>query len=140
MVRFSGLTLERAKDTEVLTVADPFKVRVVYHNNGILDDDMNITVQLYNAEDILVFTSGWRERGRKTGPVAQGDGNVWCAIPGDLLNVGDYRVVVNFFRASKMMFQVEDTIGFEVHDTKREAGRYGNKTGVFRPILEWGEN
>ena len=140
LVRLTGVSVERAKDTEVLTVNDAFKVRMSYHNSGIADDDMNIAVQLYNAEDILVFTSGWRESGRKTGPVPQGDGSVWCAIPGDLLNVGDYRIVVNFFRNSKLMFQAEDTIGFEIHDTKRDGAWYGRKAGVFRPVLQWGEN
>lgn len=138
LVRLTGVSVERAKDTEVLTVNDPFKVRVSYHNSGIADDDMNITVQLYNAEDILVFTSGWRQQGPVTGKVADGAGSVWCAVPGSLLNTGDYRIVVNFFRNSKLMFQVEDTIGFEVHDGKRDGAWFGRVGGVIRPMLQWG--
>ncbi len=138
LVRLTGVSVERAKDTEVLTVADPFRVRVHYHNLGITDDDLNITVQLYNAEDILVLTTGWRQHARTTGQVAEGAGSVWCAVPGNLLNNGDYRIVVNFFRDSRMMFQVEDTIGFEVHDTKRTGSWFGRMTGVVRPMLQWG--
>ncbi|HRH39891.1 MAG TPA: ABC transporter ATP-binding protein, partial [Flavobacteriales bacterium] len=41
LVHLTGVSVERTKDTEVLTVADPFKVRVSYHNSGITDDDMN---------------------------------------------------------------------------------------------------
>lgn len=140
LIRLTGVSVERTEGSGMLSVADAFRIRVRYHNTGIDDDDLNITVQLLNAEDILVLTSGWRERGRQTAPVAHGNGGVWCAIPGDLLNVGDYRIVVNFFRRSKLLFQVEDTIGFEVHDGKRTGSWYGRVPGVIHPHLSWGED
>jgi hypothetical protein len=140
LVRLTGVAVERGPDTDLLTVADTFRIRVHYHNVGITDDDMNISIHVYNGEDILVFTSGWREEGKTTGAVHMGEGSVWCEVPGNLLNVGDYRIVVNFFRNSKLLFQVEDTIGFEVQDTKREGSWYGRRSGVFRPRLRWGAN
>jgi lipopolysaccharide transport system ATP-binding protein len=140
LINLTGVSIERAKDSEVLTAADPFTIRISYHNHGITDDDLNITIKLYNAEDILVFTSGWRQQGRATGSVASGAGSVWCAVPAGLLNTGDYRVTVTFFRNSRVLFEVEDTIGFEVHEGKREGGWYGRVGGVVRPVLTWGEN
>ncbi|HMU13460.1 MAG: ABC transporter ATP-binding protein [Bacteroidetes bacterium] len=143
LVRLTGVSIEPDATTdgeELLDVNTSFKIRIHYHNSGITDDDMNVTIQLYNAEDIMVFTSGWRQFGPHTGRVASGAGSVWCAIPAQLLNTGNHRIVVNFFRNGKMMFQVEETIGFEVHEGERTGSWYGRLQGVVRPRLQWGTN
>ncbi len=137
LVRLTGVTLERGDVTEVLTTATALRVRIRYHNLAIADNDLNISIHLYNGEDILVFVSGWRAADPNS-PVASGPGSVWCDIPADLLSPGDYRVVVNFHRNAKVIFQVEETIAFELHDVKRNGAWFGKRRGVFSPQLVWG--
>ena len=58
-------------------------------------------------------------------------------MPGDLLNEGEYRVVVNFFRRGKLLLQKENTVTFEMHDLERQGSYFGVRKGVFRPRLAW---
>jgi lipopolysaccharide transport system ATP-binding protein len=138
LVRLTEITLDRGGSTEPLSVVDPFRILVHFRNSGITDNDLNISLHIYNGEDILAFTTSWHEGVPEGRAVPLGEQSVWCAVPADLLNSGDYRVVVNFFRAGKLLFQVEDTISFEVHDVEREGAWYGRRKGVFRPLLKWG--
>jgi hypothetical protein len=46
-------------------------------------------------------------------------------------------VVVNVFSQAQLLFRVEDTVAFEVHDIKRGGAWFGRKKGVFRPKLQW---
>ncbi len=139
LVRLTGVRLERRSGGGPLTTADPFRLHVKFTNKGVTDNDLNISLHVYNGEDVLAFTSSWRDGGGAERPVPLGEGSVWCEVPGDLLNTGEYRIVVNFFRNAKLHFQVEETIAFELHDVQREGAWYGRRKGVFRPKLSWGD-
>lgn len=138
LVRLTSMRIDRAEPTRPLGLKDTFRIAVCFNNAGITDNDLNISLHVYNGEDILAFTSSWHEGVRSERTIVPGDNTAWCEIPGDLLNEGDFRVVVNFFRNSKMLFSEEDTIAFEVHDVEREGAWYGRRKGVFRPQLTWG--
>ncbi len=138
LVRLTAMRIERSEPDRPLGLKDTFRIAVRFNNTGITDNDLNISLHVFNGEDILAFTSSWHEGVRGERTIAPGDNTAWCEVPGDLLNEGDFRVVVNFFRNSKMLFSEEDTIAFEVHDVEREGAWYGRRKGVFRPQLTWG--
>lgn len=138
LVRLSAVWIERIHGEGPITMADPFRIHIRFRNTGITDDDLNVSVHVYTGDDVLAFTSSWRNGGGAGQSVPPGMHTVWCSIPGDLLNTGEYRIVVNFFRRAKLLFQVEETIAFEVHDVVREGAWFGNRKGVFRPKLNWG--
>ncbi len=136
-VALTRVAIERRDANAPITWADPFRIRIGFHNTGIDDGDLNIGIHVYNEEDILAFASSWHEWSSELSHIPRGAGEVCCDLPGELLNSGDYRVVVNFFRQAKLILRVEETVAFEVHDTKREGVWYGKKKGVFRPRLQW---
>ncbi len=137
-LKLTRMAVERSNKDAPITWADPFRIAIGFRNIGIDDGDLNFGIHVYNGEDILAFASSWREWSTDTPPIPRGDRTVWCDVPGELLNSNDYRVVLNCFRQGKLLFRVEDTVAFEIHDTKREGVWYGKKKGVFRPRLKWG--
>jgi lipopolysaccharide transport system ATP-binding protein len=62
-----------------------------------------------------------------------------CKIPRNLLNSGIYRIWLLMVEdASKVVFRIEDCVGFEVLDLSVRAGAwYGREPGLVRPVLEW---
>ena len=140
LVKLTSVQVERERPDQPMTYADPFALRIGFRNLGIDDDDLNIGIHVYNGEDIMAFASSWREG--EPGPVklARGDASVRCEVPAELLNTGDYRVAVNVFRLAKLLFRVEDTVAFEVHEVKRDGAWFGRKKGVVRPRLPWKMN
>jgi lipopolysaccharide transport system ATP-binding protein len=139
-VKLTSVHLEREQGEGPVTISDAFRIHIGFRNMAITDGDLNVSVHVYNGEDVLAFTSSWREGGCAEAPLPLGGLSVWCRIPGDLLNTGEYRIVVNFFRSAKLLFQVEETIAFEVHDIARKGAWFGRRKGVFRPLLQWGVN
>lgn len=139
-VRLARVALQRPEPDAPLTWNDPFRILIGLRNATITDGDLNIGIHVYNGEDVLAFASSLNEFGPDTAPLGPGDHEIWCDVPGELLNTNDYRVVVNFFRKGNLLFRAEETISFTVHDGKRERAYYGKKNGVFRPRLKWGSN
>ncbi len=138
LVRLRGVHIVTDSKDGPLTMADAFRITVRFDNLGVEDDDLNVSLHIYNGEDVLAFTTSWSDGAGGARRVPLGDVSVWCRVPGDLLNSGLYRVVVNFFRRGKLLFQQEETIAFEVHDVVREGAWFGRRKGVFRPKLQWG--
>lgn len=135
-VRLTEVRLERNGNDELITWHDPFKVVIGFRNNGIDDGDLNFNVELYNENDALVFISGWREAGEKD-LFARGSHEVVCSVPGEFLNTGDYRIVVNCFRGGRHQFGVQETIAFAVQEPKRSGSWFGKRAGTVRPKLSW---
>lgn len=138
LVRLRSMAVVRDDHSRPIGLHDTVRISIRFQNIGIHDDDLNISLHVYNGEDILAFTTSWQDGTRETRTIPPGQNTVWCEVPGDLLNAGGYRVVVNFFRSARLLFTVEDTIAFEVHEVEREGAWYGRRKGVFRPLLQWG--
>ncbi|MEJ7654280.1 MAG: hypothetical protein WKH64_13625 [Chloroflexia bacterium] len=61
-----------------------------------------------------------------------------CAIPGDLLNDGAYRVVLEVVLNGRRVHQWEDVLAFEVQDAaETRDGWYEKWSGVVRPRRDW---
>jgi lipopolysaccharide transport system ATP-binding protein len=122
---------------EHLSVRTPFTIEFEYWNLRP-DAYVNIYLQLYNEENVLLFEAGpihaplWR-------PLPVGLHRDVCHIPADLLNNGIYRATLQVLnRRGEMIHTEPEVLTFEVHDTTdlRE-GWYGEWRGLIRPILEW---
>ena len=135
-VRLRRVAIERDDDGALLTWRTPFRVRVGFDNIGMNDDGLNVGLLVFNSDDILVFSTSLREG--STFRVKPGTNSVWCEVPADLLNIGDYRITVMFFYNAKRLMRHDDTVAFAVHDTEREGAWYGKRKGVVIPILKWG--
>jgi lipopolysaccharide transport system ATP-binding protein len=99
---------------------------------------LNINLQLYNAQGIVIFEAGpihepiWR-------PLPAGLFQDVCHIPGNLLNDGLHRVVLQAIsNQGTLLHNEDDILVFDVQDTTDfRAGWFGKWPGAVRPILEW---
>ncbi len=130
--------VEVTKEGELLSWRTPFKLEVEFESLTIDDGDLNVGIHLYTGDDVLAFASSIGENIGEAAIGKLGTHSVWCQVPGELLNSGDYRVVVNFFRNGKLHFRREGTIGFFLHEDQRKGTWFGKKKGVIRPNLTWG--
>lgn len=122
-----------------LTVRTPFSIEFEYWNLRP-ETRLNLSMSVYNQEDIPVFVSTtatdeeWHGR-----PFPAGLFRSTCEIPANLMNDGVYRVVLMVVKDSAIVLHREDdVITFEIHDDPAERdGWYGKWIGVVRPRLTW---
>jgi lipopolysaccharide transport system ATP-binding protein len=121
-----------------ISVQTPFLLEFQYWNLQT-DSDLYLSVELYQEQGLLVFSSG-----RVSGPiwprgrVPVGLFRDVCYIPGDLLNDGMHRVDLTISREEKSIYYCEDLLSFEIGDSLEMRGSwYGKWPGVIRPLLEW---
>jgi lipopolysaccharide transport system ATP-binding protein len=121
-----------------ISVRTPFVLEFEYWNLQ-RDSDLYLSVELYQEQGLLVFSSG-----RVTGPtwprgrVPVGLFRDVCYIPADLLNDGMHRVDLTISREEKSIYHCEDVLSFEIGDSVEMRGSwYGKWPGVIRPLLEW---
>jgi lipopolysaccharide transport system ATP-binding protein len=120
-----------------ITVRTPVVLELQYWNL-VPEAYLNINIQLYNEEGLVVFEAGpisepiWR-------PLPAGLFLDVCHIPGQLLNDGLYRVVLQAVnQQGTLLHKEEDILVFHVQDTADfRAGWFGKWGGVIRPILAW---
>ncbi|MBL0043461.1 MAG: ABC transporter ATP-binding protein [Flavobacteriales bacterium] len=136
-VRIREIRLERNGTDDLITWHDTFRIVIGFENRGIDDGDLNFNFELYNENDALVLISGWREHAVSNPPFARGSHEVACSVPGELLNTGDYRIVVNCFRAGRHLFSVQESIAFVIQESRRTGSWYGKRAGSVRPRLDW---
>ena len=136
-VRVTRISVVRNSRDEPITWHDPIQIMIDFQNIGIDDGDLNINFELYNSEDLLVFMSGARENDPTPRHIERGENSLHCTIPGEFLNTGDYRIVVNCFRKGRLLFSIPESIAFEIHEPKREGAWFGKRAGVVRPKLKW---
>mgnify|MGYP003393396541 CR=1 FL=1 len=137
-IRLTRVAIERMTGEGPITWEESFRIAVDFHSyNGIPEGNINVGLHIYNQDDVLVFGSSWREWSPELDPLPPGGHQLACSIPGELLNSGDYRVVVHVFMRGRRIFRVEDTVAFEIHEARREGAFFGRKKGIFRPKLQW---
>jgi lipopolysaccharide transport system ATP-binding protein len=124
---------------ELMNTSTPLVIEVQYWNFRP-DTKLNISISVYNQEEICVFTSNsageqtWHDR-----PFPAGLFLTRCHIPGDMLNDGAYRVTVLVTKDSvTVVHREDDALVFEIQDNVEDRyGWYGRWKGVIRPKLYW---
>jgi len=122
-----------------LTVDTPFVFDFEFWNlkpNSFL----NLSVAVYNEEEVAVFSSGpTREVGWHGKPFPLGLFRSQCEVPGGLLNSGRYRVDVFVVKDQSVpIFTYNNALTFELYDSPDARGPlHGKILGVIRPKLEW---
>ena len=122
-----------------LTVDTPFVFDFEFWNlkpNAFL----NLSVAVYNEEEVAVFSSGpTREVGWHGKPFPLGLFRSYCEVPGGLLNSGRYRVDVFVVKDQSVpIFTYNNALTFELYDSPDTRGpQHGKILGVIRPKLEW---
>lgn len=122
----------------VITRDDAFRVEVELENSGFPDGQLNVGLFLVNDEEVIALGSSMREQLGPEAGLQAGRHHIWCEVPDNLLNVDEYRVVINLFHAGQRVLHAPETIAFEIHPGKQGEGYFGSRKGVVRPRLAWG--
>lgn len=136
MVRLHRVRVRRQDGhlSDPLTMQTPFQVEVEYWN---LEPGahLHITLHLYNAEQIIAFTTGDLTQG----PRPAGLYRSVCHIPANLLNSGSHHFVVLVVKdASYAIYSHESQVSCNILDVReREGAWYGKEPGVVQPVLQW---
>lgn len=120
-----------------LTMQTPFRVEVEYWN-PVPGAHLHITLHLYNAEQIIVFTTA---NHLNACSMPAGLMRTVCHFPGDLLNSGSHRFVVMVVKDTNcVIYSHESQVSFDILDVRERQGNcYGREPGVVQPMLKWTE-
>ena len=126
-------------DASRITVRTPLVMEFEYWNFRP-GAHLNLSICVYNAENVLAFNSfpagdsEWIGR-----PFPGGLFRTSCRVPADLLNDGGYRVRLMVVEdQATAILDIEDALTFEVHDVRPEGIQwYGKIVGAVRPTLDW---
>jgi lipopolysaccharide transport system ATP-binding protein len=117
---------------ENITILTPIKIEVDFWN-FLLDTVLNLSIVIYNLEEVCIFNSISDPENFPNGLIRG-----ICYIPGDLLNADIYRIRLLIVKDSSIpLLDYEDAGSFEVHDIARQGNWYGKWIGAVRPQLEW---
>lgn len=131
------LRLHKAKATPmgedgIITVQTPIELEFELWVKD-LQPDMRWGVQLYNLEDLCVFSAY-----SPVEPAGPGLVRRSCVIPGDLLNDGVYRVrFLGAINRSRTVLDYGSALRLDVADGDREGVALGKIQGVLRPKIQW---
>ena len=123
-----------------LTVWSSFALEF-YYWNLIPDAKLNLSLILYNSENVMIFNStttfekSWHDK-----PFPNGLFKSVCQIPSRLLNDGFYYIDLMVVKdTSTPVFRFESVLSFELMEEARaRPGKwYGKYQGIVRPFLEW---
>jgi len=141
VVRLHSIRLIPEGDIRVdlMSTRTPLVIEVQYWNLRP-DTKLNLSMAIYNQEEICVFSSNsageqmWHDK-----PFPTGLFRTECHIPGNMLNDGGYRVSLLVVKDSAIVVHREDdALVFEIlDDVEDRNGWHGKWLGVIRPKLYW---
>jgi len=95
--------------------------------------DLNMSLVLYNREDICILNSGSQQI-----KSSHGYFEARCFIPANFLNDDFYRVrILVVQNGSSALIDIDNIITFQIEDIERQGSWYGKWIGVVRPIFKW---
>jgi lipopolysaccharide transport system ATP-binding protein len=124
---------------ENLSIRTPFNIEVEYWNLNP-EACLSLSMHLVTSEEAVAFiTTTWQETQWNGKPFKGGLYRSVCRIPGDLLNVGPYRMRFYFLEnGNSPICKIDDVFAFELQDSEHDRGVwYGKWDGALRPNLEW---
>ncbi|NQU26359.1 MAG: ABC transporter ATP-binding protein [Candidatus Nealsonbacteria bacterium] len=125
-------------DPNEMGLETPFAVECCYWNLKA-DTHLNLSMQLYNGENVCVFATNTGNERRWHGQAfPAGLFRSVCHIPANLLNDGSYRVKMMFVKdRSRPVCVLNDVLIFDIHEYERGGNWFGKRPGAVRPVLDW---
>lgn len=140
-IRLHAIRLIPEGDTsvELMNTSTPLVIEVQYWSFKS-DTNLNLSMSVYNQEEICVFSSNsageqmWHDK-----PFPAGLFRTRCHIPGNMLNDGAYRISLLVIKdRATVVHREDDALVFEIQDNVEDRnGWCGTWDGVIRPKLYW---
>ena len=132
-MRLRSVRVIPPEDAEgLISVHSPLQIEFTYWNY-VSDAVLNVSMLLFNSDDVCVFVTVSDFAPRPVGLVRQ-----VVEIPGNFLNAGSYYVNLIIVKDASvgLLFQ-NNVVAFEVAEGKVVGNWYGQTPGVVRPKLRW---
>ncbi len=127
---------EKENDSEIITTTDSINITLEYQKSC---DDIpcHITMQFFNHQDILVFSTCSLEDGKPA--ESNGKFRSKCQIPSELLNSGSYRIkLLLVINGSQVICRLDKALVFDVFENnERKNSWFGKRSGLLAPRLNW---
>jgi lipopolysaccharide transport system ATP-binding protein len=128
----SARLIPETDGSELITVHTPLKIEFTYWNY-VPDLTLNLSIHLYNLEEVCIFVTVSNIAPRPVGLVRH-----TMEIPGDLLNVGAYYLNVLVVKDSSTVILIQNNVvSFEVIEGHVIGNWFGHIPGAVRPKLKW---
>jgi lipopolysaccharide transport system ATP-binding protein len=124
---------------EEISIRTPFNIEIEYWNLKP-DTCLSFSMHLVTPEEAIAFASTtWQEEHWNGKPFKGGLYRSVCQMPGDLLNVGPYRMRLHFLEnGNSPVCKLDDILSFELLDSEHDRGVWHGKwDGAVRPNLKW---
>jgi lipopolysaccharide transport system ATP-binding protein len=119
-------------ETNLITVHTPIKIDFIYWNCEA-DMTINLSIHVYNLEEVCVFVSTSDIAKRPKGLIRQ-----TMEIPGNFLNAGAYYINVYIVKDTTVaIVNQNNAVSFEVNEGEPIGNWYGKMPGAVRPKLKW---
>jgi lipopolysaccharide transport system ATP-binding protein len=138
-IRHIFLKPQTEAQQQPLSVDDAFEVCVEFWSLKS-EQELAVTLHVLTADSILVFsTSTIHNQLLKGFRLPKGLFIARCRVPANFLNDGQYRVkLLVVENQSRVIYNMEDAITFEIIDSPQHRGAYfGKRPGVLAPLLDW---
>ena len=132
-VRLRSVRVILPEDAEgLISVHSPLQIEFTYYNY-VSDAVLNVSMLLFNSDDVCVFVTVSDFAPRPVGLVRH-----IVEIPGDFLNAGSYYVNIIIVKDASVgvLFQ-NNVVAFEVAEGEVVGNWYGQTPGAVRPKLRW---
>ena len=122
-----------------INIRTPYVIEFDYWNL-VPDKPLDLFVLVYNAEGSVVFAHNtFLEQSWHGRPCPRGLFRSICAIPGDLMNDGEYRLrLIVFSDEARAIYKFDDIANFTVLDAPEMRNGFNTTwPGAIRPNLKW---
>jgi lipopolysaccharide transport system ATP-binding protein len=100
------------------------------------DDSLTVNIQVYNSDDMVVFSTNLKEN-LPGATLGRGAHVVSCRFPSHLFNAGDYRLSIGLNHKGRMCFWAEHAVSFSITEPPRKGAWHGRRRGIFRLNIPW---
>ena len=115
-----------------LSIRNPVGIELEFEHSFTVGE-LHVDMQLFDLNGLCVLRSFAPPKTFHPGVV-----RARCHIPADLLNAGGYRIGLAVVRDhTTIVATADDALRFELAESERAFGWFGEWNGVVRPLLPW---
>jgi lipopolysaccharide transport system ATP-binding protein len=121
-----------------INIRTPYVVEIEYWNLAS-ETRLDLTLDLYNERNVTVFVHNTHlEREWHGRPQPRGLFRSTCAVPGDLMNDGEFRIDLVVMSEALAVYKHKELLTFTVLDAPEMRDTWhGRWPGAVRPNLQW---
>jgi hypothetical protein len=136
LARLHYVRVRSASGGELFLWEEGIDVEIGLENLAADENDLNLNVQVLNADEQVLFTTNLHEN-LPDAKLVPGTHHLRLTIPGRLLSPGTFYLNVRVPYRSKAQVRVDRVVNFSIPEPSRSGAWHGRRAGLFRLPLPW---